>query len=292
MIGIELDLQLDYKVGTAGADFVFNVHAAGTPQQYILEESLQLDPVVPSRIDTDPLTRIRYLRLHAAPGPLRLHYCARVTIDHHLAQPEQLSEIPVSQLPAGVLPYLYPSRYCQSDRLVRLATNEFGALPPGYSRVQAILDWVRRHVSFTWNVSDTSTSAIETLIGQVGICRDFAHLMIALCRALGMPARMATGTDYGADPSLGDPDFHAYVEVYLGGRWYIFDPSGTCLPMGFVRIGTGRDAADVAFASIFGEVQAEAPRVRAQALEDPEQRLEMPRACEDMLSTDSGPPPL
>ena len=86
------------------------------------------------------------------------------------------------------------------------------------------------------------------------MCRDFAHLMIALCRAVNIPARFATGTDYGADPALGPPDFHAYVEVYLGDRWYIFDPSGTAIPMGFVRFGTGRDAADVAFATIFGGV--------------------------------------
>jgi len=165
--------------------------------------------------------------------------------------------------------YIYPSRYCQSDRLVKLAINEFGTLWQGHARVQAIRDGVRQHVAFTSNTSNSKTSAVDTLIERVGVCRDFAHLMIALCRAVNIPARFATGTDYGADPSLGPPDFHAYVEVYLGDRWYIFDPSGTAIPMGCVRFGTGRDAADVAFATIFGNVRSQAPQIRAVAIAQP-----------------------
>ena len=129
------------------------------------------------------------------------------------------------------------------------------------------------------------TSAVDTLIEQVGVCRDFAHLMIALCRAVNIPARMATGTDFGADPALGPPDFHAYVEVYLSGRWYIFDPSGTSIPMGFMRIGTGRDAADVAFATIFGNVQSQAPFIRTRAITDAERGFEFPWHCIEALST-------
>jgi hypothetical protein len=97
----------------------------------------------------------------------------------------------------------------------------------------------------------------------------------------------ATGTDYGADPALGPPDFHAYVEVYLGDRWYIFDPSGTAIPMGFVRVGTGRDAADVAFATIFGGVRSLPPRVQATAIEDAARGMVLPQHCDDALSTDS-----
>jgi transglutaminase-like putative cysteine protease len=109
--------------------------------------------------------------------------------------------------------------------------------------------------------------------------------MIALCRAVNIPARFATGTDYGADPVLGPPDFHAYVEVYLGDRWYIFDPSGTAIPMGFVRLGTGRDAADVAIATIFGAVTAQPPVIRTQAVVDAAQGLVEPQHCEWALST-------
>lgn len=111
--------------------------------------------------------------------------------------------------------------------------------------------------------------------------------MIALCRALNIPARFATGIDFGADPALGPTDFHAYVEVFLGGRWYIFDPSGTAIPMGFVRFGTGRDAADVSFATIFGSVQSQPPLIRVQALHDAQGLSEMPRHRSEAISTDA-----
>ena len=158
----------------------------------------------------------------------------------------------------------------------------------GHSRVQAIRDWVNRHVAFTSNTSNSNTSAVDTLVEQVGVCRDFAHLMIALCRAVNIPARFTTGTDYGADPALGPPDFHAYVEVYLGDRWYLFDPSGTAIPMGLLRFGTGRDAADVAFATIFGGVRAQPPTIHTRAVEDPAQGWVLPHHCAEALSTDQG----
>jgi transglutaminase-like putative cysteine protease len=120
----------------------------------------------------------------------------------------------------------------------------------------------------------------------VGVCRDFAHLMIALCRAVNIPARFATGIDYGADPALGPTDFHAYVEAYLGDRWYIFDPSGTAIPMGFVRFGTGRDAADVAFATIFGTVVSSAPRITIEAIAGADGQVVTPYHCTEALSTD------
>jgi len=187
-----------------------------------------------------------------------------------------------------VLGYIYPSRYCQSDRLAALAMAEFGPLRQGYERVKAIEQWVQRSVRFQSNTSNSNTSALETLIDRVGVCRDFAHLMIALCRALSIPARFATGTDYGADPVLGPTDFHAYVEVYLGNRWYIFDPSGTAIPMGFMRLGTGRDASDVAFATIFGSVQSEPPRIQVTALRDPTGRWVWPERTALAVSTDTG----
>jgi transglutaminase-like putative cysteine protease len=149
-----------------------------------------------------------------------------------------------------------------------------------------VRDWVQQRVSFTQNTSNSNTSAVDTLLDTVGVCRDFAHLMIALCRAINIPARFTTGIDYGADPVLGPTDFHAYVEVYLGDRWYIFDPSGTAIPMGFVRFGTGRDAADVAFATIFGTVQSRAPRLSIEVLPGPDGHLQMPWHTPDALSTD------
>jgi len=289
MIHIELQVELNYEIDAQGADFVFNIHAAQTPSQAISAESLLLSQSVVPHLHTDQATGNRYMRVRALPGELKLKYAATVDLAHHRADPAELGEVPVYRLPPEVIGYIYPSRYCQSDRLVRLAINEFGKLRQGYGRVQAIRDWVQSRVTFTPNSSNSSTSAIETLIERVGVCRDFAHLMIALCRAVNVPARFATGTDYGADPALGPPDFQAYVEVYLGDRWYIFDPSGTAIPMGFVRFGTGRDAADVAFATIFGGVRSHAPVIRASAVEDTVRGFVLPHHCREALSTDSGP---
>ena len=288
MIRIELNIALSYEVDAPGADFLFNVHAAHTPRQQVGAESLQLDPPLPFKMHTHPLTGNRCMRLRAPAGSLRLDYRATVDLDHHVEDPATIPEVPVEALPPEVIDYLYPSRYCQSDRLLNLAASEFGHLNRGYMRVVAIGDWVRRHVVFTPNTSTSNTSAIDTLVARMGVCRDFAHLMIALCRASNVPARFATGTDFGADPALGPPDFHAYVEAFLGGRWYIFDPSGLAIPMGFVRIGTGRDAADVAFATIFGGFRSMAPVIHTTAVSAPEQNLLAPRLCREALSTDDG----
>lgn len=290
MIRIELQLGLNYQVDAYGADFIFNIHVAHTPHQSLAAESLVINQAVPTRVETDPATGNRYLRLRALPGDLLLSYAATVDITHHEADPAELTEVPVSQLPPEVLSYIYPSRYCQSDRLLRLASDEFGQLPPGHARVTAICQWVQRRVRFTSNTSNSSTSAVDTLVERVGICRDFAHLMIALCRAVNIPARFTTGTDYGADPGLGPPDFHAYVEVYLSHRWYIFDPSGTAIPMGLMRFGTGRDAADVAFATIFGGVQAHAPLLQTHAVDDVSRSMVLPQHSARALSTHGGTP--
>ncbi len=288
MIRIELLVELNYQIDGGGADFVLNVHAAHTNCQTVSAEQFTLSQNVPLRVDRIAATGNRYVRLRAEQGWLGVRYSATVDIAHHQARPEQIEEVPVRDLPTDVIGYLYPSRYCQSDRLLRRAANQFGQMPQGYRRVQAICDWVSHHVTFTSNTTNTNTSAVDTLIEQVGVCRDFAHLMIALCRAVNIPARFATGTDYGADPALGPPDFHAYVEAYVGHRWYIFDPSGTSIPMGVVRFGTGRDAADVAFATIFGGVLVQAPLIRAIAVGDQERGFELPYRTGAALSTDDG----
>lgn len=163
--------------------------------------------------------------------------------------------------------------------------TEFGHLKQGYWRVKAIEDWVRAHTTYLSGSSDTSTSAVDTIIGQAGVCRDFAHLMIALCRALNIPARFVTGIDYGADSALRPSDFHAYVEVMLSGRWYLFDPSGVSPPMGLVRLGTGRDAADVSFATVFGSVGSSAPVISIEAIADEAHGFTLPQHGANVFST-------
>jgi transglutaminase-like putative cysteine protease len=286
MIRLEISLGLRYDIAEPGCDFIFNIHAARTQRQHVLDESLSLNQNLAWQVETDPATLNRYLRVQAGAGPLELSYCATVDLLHHFAPAADIAEVPIARLPAQVLSYIYPSRYCQSDRLHRMAMREFGQRPPGYGRVQAIRDWVLQRTTFASNTSNANTSAIDTLLEHVGVCRDFAHLMIALCRAINIPARFTTGTDYGADPVLGPPDFHAYVEVFLGDRWYIFDPSGTAIPMGFVRFGTGRDAADAAFATIFGSVASGAPVIAIRAVPGADGHLRTPQHCAEAISTD------
>jgi transglutaminase-like putative cysteine protease len=286
---IELQFALDYTVGDGGADFALQVHASHTARQRVVAESLILEPATTTHLRSDPVTGNRCLQLRAGPGLFQLVYQATVDLDPLRADPRHIAEVPVGRLPADVMVYLLPSRYCPSDRLVRWAHRSFGHLPSGYARVVAIRDWVRQWVTFAPGTSDAGTTAIDTLVDTVGVCRDFAHLMIALCRALNLPARFTTGTDFGADPALGPPDFHAYVEVYLADAWYIFDPSGTAIPMGLVRLGTGRDAADVPVAMIFGRAIAAPPVLLTRAIVDDARGLLQPQHCDDGLSTDDEP---
>ena len=286
MIRLRLSIALYYWVETPGSTFVFQLHAAFTARQRVLSETLQFNQPVPYTLQSLPSDSARILRTTAMPGPLTLSYTATVELEHGYARPEGVAEVPVAQLPTAVLPYLYPSRYCQSDLLTQLAMQEFGGRPMGYQRVLAIRDWVHQHVTFCANTSNAHTSAVDTLGSRQGVCRDFAHLMIALCRALGIPARFTSGIDYGADPALGPPDFHAYVEAYLDARWYIFDPSGTAIPMGLVRLASGRDASDVAFATIFGSVQTRAPSISIEAVACADGVLRIPYHCHEGISTE------
>jgi transglutaminase-like putative cysteine protease len=284
---LKFSIDLGYDIDPPGCDFIFSIHAAQTLHQSVVDEALLISQPLPANAFTDPVTHTRFLRLKANAGPLNVHYEATVDLNHHSAEPSLLGEVAVANLPGAVLPYIYPSRYCQSDRLHRLAVKEFGQLWQGYSRVQAIRDWVQNRVTFQSNSTTGNTSAVDTLVEEVGVCRDFAHLMIALCRAVNIPARFVTGIDYGASPVLGPTDFHAYVEAYLGDRWYIFDPSGMAIPMGFVRFGTGRDAADSAFATMFGGVRGSAPVIQIEAIPNAAGELIVPQHVAYALSTDA-----
>jgi len=286
MLRLHFSIALNYEVLQSGCDFIFDIHAAQTAHQAVVSESLSISQPLLTNLYTDSETHNRHLRLQAESGQLVVKYEAVVELAHHSAQPQDIAEVPIAQLPGQVLPYIYPSRYCESDRLHRLAVKEFGNLPRGYSRVRFICDWVQQRVTFRSNSSNGNTTALDTLIDETGVCRDSAHLMIALCRGVNIPARFVTGIDYGADPILGPTDFHAYVEAFLGGRWYLFDPSGTAIPMGFVRFATGRDAADCAFATMFGSVRGSAPIMTIQAIPNANGELVVPQHVSYALSTD------
>jgi transglutaminase-like putative cysteine protease len=156
----------------------------------------------------------------------------------------------VASLDNAALPYLFPSRYCQSDRLGRLAWDLFGSIKKPHDKVIAITEWIYNNVEYVRGSTNSETSAYDTVTQRVGVCRDFAHLGIALCRALNIPARYTTAYAYELQP----PDFHAVFECFVGNKWMVFDATRLSHLNGLVRIATGRDAADTAVASIFGAV--------------------------------------
>jgi transglutaminase-like putative cysteine protease len=260
VMNFTLGCSLAYSLSTP-VPFLFNLEAAVSVGQSILSERLTLDPDLPVERWTVAESGNRLLRILAGPGAFRLHYEAEVALATQLDDPAAIGEVPAAELPFAAYPYLLPSRYCQSDRLEHFAQKTFGRVPLGYQRANAVCNWIRDHVDYASGSSDESTSALDTATQRIGVCRDFAHLAITLCRALGMPARYVSAYAWRLDP----PDFHAVIEVWLqgpaGGGWYVFDPTRMSAPDGIVRIGVGRDAAEVAFSTPFGPFEAEKPAV-------------------------------
>lgn len=283
---VRLRYSVDLHYDLAGpADFLVNVHAARTPQQTVIEETFTVAPERPFVIDSDPATGNRIAAFGASSPTVDVHYTGLVEVAHRIVEPSAIEAETPATLPVHALRYLYPSRYCQADLVQQRAWDLFGNLPRSYRQVVAVRDWVRGNIAFKVGVSHSGTTAVDTLRECVGVCRDFAHTMIAYCRALNYPARFVTGVDYGADPALGPPDFHAYVEVLIGGSWFMFDPTGISPVTGLIRIGTGRDAADVSFATIFGPVRTGMPKVTFEAVDDPAQGFVPPVRTELAVST-------
>ena len=176
----------------------------------------------------------------------------------------------VQDLPEETLVFLLGSRYCETDLLSDVAWQLFGEGPRGWPLVQAICDYVHNRITFDYQTARSTRTAWEVYNGRVGVCRDFAHLAIALCRCMNIPARYCTGYlgDMGTPPPYGVPDFAAWMEVFIGGRWYIFDPRNNIPRIGRVLIARGRDAADVAMVTTFGPYELENFRVWTHELEE------------------------
>jgi transglutaminase-like putative cysteine protease len=186
--------------------------------------------------------------LIAAQGPFQFEFRATIETLSNTAVPPEAVEHTLQGLPTEAMVYTLPSRFCQSDLLGPMAQREFGQLPPGGGRVQAIADWVRGHVEYRPGTTQATTSAFDTANDRVGVCRDFAHLVIAFCRGLGIPARYVSAYALGLEP----PDFHAYAQVYLGGLWYNVDATFDGVRPALVPIAIGRDAADVSMTTLNG----------------------------------------
>jgi transglutaminase-like putative cysteine protease len=241
--------QLGYEV-TAPSTFILNIHALRTPAQAILEETFTVDPYFKIE-EFSHYTENRFIRLEVTePATLNISYSALVDTSFRLTPANQLTQVPIADADPMVLPYIFPSRYCQSDKLFRFANNKFGKINNAFEKVVALTQWIHDNVEYLSGSTTSQTSAYDTVTELAGVCRDFAHLGIALCRALDIPARYFTGYAYQLNP----PDFHACFEAYLGGKWIIFDATQLAPLNGLVKIATGRDAADAAIASIFGSV--------------------------------------
>jgi transglutaminase-like putative cysteine protease len=160
----------------------------------------------------------------------------------------------VENLPEAILVFLLGSRYCETDRLTETAWQLFGHVAPGYSRVQAICDYVHNQITFNYQNARATRSALEAFKERTGVCRDYAHLAIAFCRCMNIPARYCTGylSDLGAPPPYGVGDFAAWFEAWIGGRWHTFDPRNNVPRVGRVLMARGRDACDVPIATTFG----------------------------------------
>lgn len=245
-----IDLQLDYEVAQP-AHFLFNIEAAFDDGHRVVSERLSITPAVRVRTFFDERNGNRFVRLDAPRCRLSVNYNAKVELISWPV-PLHLNEALVTDVPDDVLRYLMPSRYCESDLLSRVAQQMFGHLPHGLSRVRAIENWIHTSINYTPGFSNATTTAQEVFVQRAGVCRDFAHLGITLCRALNIPARLVVGYVYFEEPPQ---DFHAVFEAWLDKQWVIFDPTKMAPIDRLVRVGTGRDAKDVAFATIFGNVQ-------------------------------------
>lgn len=257
-IRVGCELQYDVK---APSSFLFNLAVAPNEHQQILTENLQLNPQLQAtRSEIGEGNCVQ--RVTSQAGSLGLTYSAGVEVFAVSNQVPEIDEHRYAELPSEVLTYLNPSRYVESDRLAEYARRQFGSMSPGYQRVQSICDWTNAHLAYAPGSTDNLTTACDVLVGRNGVCRDFAHLSIAMCRALGIPARYVAA--YAVD--MQPPDFHGLFEAYLEDRWYLFDATRLADACGLVRISTGRDASDTPFATIVGDAELISKQVWGQAI--------------------------
>jgi transglutaminase-like putative cysteine protease len=218
------------------------------------ESPMRTDPSVPSTTYLDGFGN-RCRRLIAPAGGIKLHIDG-VIEDSGRSEPvvPKAREVPVEQLPHDTLVFLLGSRYCETDRLSQIAWDTFGALPPGWKRVQTVCNFVHERLKFGYQHARATRTALEAYEERIGVCRDFAHLMIALCRCLNIPARYVNGYlgDIGVPPDPAPMDFSAWVEVFLDNRWYTFDARHNEPRTGRIVVARGRDATDVALINSFG----------------------------------------
>lgn len=251
-VGCEFRFASEYPV-----PLVMLVRARPDAEHHVVYESRWAEPEVPIHEYLD-LFENRCWRITAPGGPLTIRYDAVVEID---GEPDAVvADAPlalVQDLPDDTLVYTLPSRYVESDLLMDTAWELFGDTPFNWARIQAICDWVHANVEYRGGSSDRTVTALDVYRRRYGVCRDFALICVAFCRALNIPARYTFGyfPDIAVEPPDVPMDFHAWFEAYVGGRWYPFDARHNVPRIGRVVIGRGRDAVDVALSTAYGSLQ-------------------------------------
>jgi transglutaminase-like putative cysteine protease len=258
-VKIRFGFEMSYSCETPTPMVLALTAAPGKSQRLLKRDVIQTQPKVPLTQFQDDFGNL-CTRFTAPTGIIRIR-ADGVLKDS--GRPEGVHrdarEIPLSELPMEALMYRLPSRYIESDALAEEAQRLFGAHRPGWTRVQAICDFVHQHVTFGYEHARSSRTAMETYHEKQGVCRDFAHLAIAFCRAMSIPARYATSYlgDIGVPPTDAPMDFAACMEVFLDGAWHVFDPRNNARRIGRLIIARGRDAADVAISNAFGNADLE-----------------------------------
>lgn len=256
---LKIDATLDYHF-PAPADVLLQLEAAQMPDQRLIGDLLNVATATPLSPVAGEMG-IGQRTWTCGEGRFVATYEATVDVNRRPPDLARIRGVPRRSLPGRVIQYLFPSRYCEADRMKDFAREQFGGLSGGRAAA-AIAEWTVANLAYQPGCSNSDTTAHDTFQQKKGICRDFAHVMISLCRALDMPARMVSAYAWQLEPQ----DFHAVVEVYLEGGWYLVDPSGLAPVDGLVRIGVGRDATDISFMTIFGSAELVNQQVNVQRL--------------------------
>ncbi|WP_418262121.1 transglutaminase-like domain-containing protein [Flavobacterium faecale] len=245
-----LKTAIYYDVYTPST-FVFNIQALNiSKNQKILSESLQIKPSLAFKEFNLKNSKARFFKIQATEYvPFSIHYQAKVAVKPKLiAKKKLLTNTPIFDLKNEIIPYLTPTRHCPSDKLMDFAFNLFGYIQTDLEKTLAINEWIFNNIQYVSGSTDANTTAFDTLNKREGVCKDFAHLGIALCRALNIPARYFTCYASNIYP----PDIHACFEVYLGNNWIVFDPTRLASLNQLVKIADGKDGSEIAVATIFG----------------------------------------
>jgi transglutaminase-like putative cysteine protease len=229
--------------------------------QWLISERYDFEPFVKAVEYVDSFGNLCQ-RVTAPAGAFRIRTQVVLEVDESILVDPHAGLTPPEALPDYVVQFLLPSRYCPSDTLGKLAADVVNGQSPGYDQVEAIRAWIREHIEYRYGVSNASTSAADTLQHQAGVCRDFSHIGLSLCRALNIPARMVVGYLHRLDPM----DLHAWFEAFVNGRWYVFDATQKEPRGGRIPIAYGRDAADVALITNLAPIKTDRMRVWVEEL--------------------------